>query len=132
MARYVFVAFYPEGPHAGPITVGLFGTKDGKLLPIFSSRRAAIDFAENTLGSPPRPNESWDGVELPSEGFLQLLLGDDSIKHVALNPQPSGEVELVPVDEYAEKLRQETGETARPGEDFRRWLVQSVVYADVS
>ena len=87
--RHVFVAYYPEGPHAGPVTIGLFGFRDGALLPVFSSRQKAIDFAVRTLGSPPNPKESWDGVELPAADLIHLLL-DDSVTYVAVNPLPSG------------------------------------------
>ena len=130
--RHVFVAFYPEGPHAGPITIGLFGVQDGALLPVFSSREKAIDFAVRTLGAPPRANESWDGVELPAADLIQFLLSDESIRYVALNPPPSGDVELVPTPEFVEELELEAGDTDKPSEDFRRSLVRSLVYGDVS
>ena len=130
--KHVFVAYYPEGPHAGPITIGLFGVQDGALLPVFSSREKAIDFAVRTLGSPPQSNESWDGVELPAPDLIQFLLGDASIRYVAVNPPPSGSVELVPAPEFVEKLKQEAGAAVQPREDFRRSLVRSLVYGDVS
>ena len=130
--RHVFVAYYPEGPHAGPITIGLFGVQDGALLPLFSSREKAIDFAVRTLGAPPRENESWDGVELPAPDLIQFLLGDESIRYVAVNPPPSGDVELVPTPEFVEELKLEAGDTHKPREDFRRSLVRSLVYGDVS
>jgi hypothetical protein len=130
--RHVFVAYYPDGPHAGPITIGLFGVRDGALLPMFSSREKAIDFAIRTLGSPPHENESWDGVELPAPDLIQFLLGDESIRYVAINPPPSGEVELVSTPEFVEELRLEAGDIGRPREDFRRSLVRSLIYGDVS
>jgi hypothetical protein len=130
--RHVFVAYYPEGPHAGPITIGLFGVQDGALLPLFSSREKAIDFAVRTLGAPPYENESWDGVELPAADLIQYLLGDESIRYVAVNPPPSGDVELVPTPEFVEELKLEAGDTDKPREDFRRSLVRSLVYGDVS
>lgn len=130
--RHVFVAYYPEGPHAGPITIGLFGVQDGALLPVFSSREKAIDFAVRTLGSPPHENESWDGVELPAPDLIQFLLGDGSIRYVAVNPPPSGDVELVPTPEFVEKLELEAGDVDPPREDFRRSLVRTLIYGDVS
>lgn len=129
--RHVFVAYYPDGPHAGPITIGLFGFGDGALLPVFSSREKAIDFAVRTLGSPPNPKESWDGVELPAADLLDLL-DDDSITYVAVNPPPSGDVELVPAPEFVERLEPEAGEIDRARIDFRRSLVRSQIYGDVS
>jgi hypothetical protein len=130
--KHVFVAYYPEGPHAGPITIGLFGVKDGVLLPVFSSRDKAIDFAVRTLGSPPHRNESWDGVELPAHDLIQFLLGDASVSYVALNPPPSGEVELVPAHEFIEELKLEAKDTAQLQGDFPRSLVRSLLYGDVS
>ena len=130
--KHVFVAYYPEGPHAGPITIGLFGVQDGALLPVFSSREKAVDFAIRTLGSPPQRNESWDGVELPAPDLIQFLLGDASIRYVAVNPPPSGDVELVPTPEFVERLRLEAGDDRGHREDFRRSLVRSLVYGDVS
>jgi hypothetical protein len=132
LPRYVFVAYYPEGPHAGPITIGLFGIQDGALLPVFSSREKAIDFAVRILGTPPHRDERWDGVELPAADLLQFLSGDEAIRYVAMNPPPSGDVELVPAPEFVEQLRVEAGETGPPRHDFRRSLVRSVVYGDVS
>ena len=129
--RHVFVAYYPEGPHAGPITIGLFGFRDGALLPVFSSRQKAIDFAVRTLGSPPNPKESWDGVELPAADLIHLLL-DDSVTHVAVNPLPSGDVELVPAPEFVQRLEPEAGDTDPAIIDFRRSLVRSLIYGDVS
>lgn len=130
--KHVFVAYYPEGPHAGPITIGLFGVRDGALLPVFSSREKAIDFAVRTLGSPPHENESWDGVELPAPDLIQFLLGDESIRYVAVNPPPSGNVELVSTPEFVEELKLEAGDADLPREDFRRSLVRSLIYGDVS
>jgi hypothetical protein len=130
--KHVFVAYYPEGPHAGPITIGLFGVRDGALLPVFSSREKAIDFAVRTLGSPPQRNESWDGVELPAHDLIQFLLGDASISYVAVNPLPSGNVELVPTPEFVEELKLEAGDADESQGDFRRSLVRSLVYGDVS
>jgi hypothetical protein len=130
--RHVFVAYYPEGPHAGPITIGLFGVQDGALLPVFSSREKAIDFAIRTLGSPPHENESWDGVELPATDLIQFLLGDESIAYVAVNPPPSGDVQLVPTPEFVEELRLEAGDATPSRQDFHRSLVRSLVYGDVS
>src|SRR3990170_658091 len=130
--RHVFVAYYPEGPHAGPITIGLFGVRDGALLPVFSSREKAIDFAVRTLGSPPNPKENWDGVELPAADLIQLLIGDASITHVAVNPLPSGDVELVPTPEFVERLEPEAGDVGPTRDDFRRSLVRSLIYGDVS
>jgi hypothetical protein len=130
--RHVFVAYYPEGPHAGPITIGLFGVRDGALLPVFSSREKAIDFAVRTLGSPPDPKESWDGVKLPAADLIQLLIGDASITHVAVNPPPSGNVELVPTPEFVERLEPEAGDVGPTRDDFRRSLVRSLIYGDVS
>ncbi len=132
VAKHVFVAYYPEGPHAGPITIGLFGVQDGALLPVFSSREKAIDFAVRTLGSPPQRNESWDGVELPAPDLIQFLLGDASISYVAVNPLPSVNVELVPTSEFVEELKLEAGDADEPEVDFRRSLVRSLVYGDVS
>jgi hypothetical protein len=129
--RHVFVAYYPEGPHAGPITIGLFGFRDGALLPVFSSRQKAIDFAVRTLGSPPNPKESWDGVELPAADLIHLLL-DDSVTYVAVNPLPSGDVELVPAPEFVQRLEPEAGDTDPAIIDFRRSLVRSLIYGDVS
>jgi len=130
--RHVFVAYYPAGPHAGPITIGLFGVLDGALLPVFSSREKAIDFAVRTLGSPPNRGESWDGVELPASGLIQLLHGDASVTHVAVDPPPSGDVELVSTTEFVERLELEAGGVAPAREDFRRSLVRSLIYGDVS
>ena len=130
--KHVFVAYYPEGPHAGPITIGLFGVRDGALLPLFSSREKAIDFAVRTLGSPPHENESWDGVELPAPDLAAFLDGDESIRYVAVNPPPSGDVELVPTPEFVEALKSEAGDADLPREDFRRSLVRSLIYGDVS
>ena len=130
--RHVFVAYYPEGPHAGPITIGLFGVRDGALLPVFSSREKAIDFAVRTLGSPPNPKESWDGVELPAADLTQLLIGDPFITHVAVDPPPSGDVELVPTPEFVQRLEPEAGEIDHARQDFRRSLVRSLIYGDVS
>lgn len=130
--RHVFVAYYPEGPHAGPITIGLFGVRDGALLPVFSSREKAIDFAVRTLGSPPNRSESWDGVELPAADLIQLLIGDASITHVAVNPPPSGDVELVPTPEFVERLEPEARDVGPTRDDFRRSLVRSLIYGDVS
>ena len=132
LPKYVFVAYYPEGPHAGPITIGLFGVQDGALLPVFSSREKAVDFAVRTLGSPPHANESWDGVELPAPDLIQFLSGDDSIRYIAADPPPSGDVELVPTPEFVEELRLEGGDIGNPKEDFRRSLVRSLIYGDVS
>ncbi len=130
--KHVFVAYYPEGPHAGPITIGLFGVQDGALLPVFSSREKAIDFAVRTLGAPPHENESWDGVELPAADLIQFLLGDESIRYVAANPPPSGDVELVLIPEFVEELKLEAGDADLPQGDFRRSLVRSLIYGDVS
>ena len=130
--KHVFVAYYPEGPHAGPITIGLFGVQDGALLPVFSSREKAVDFAIRTLGSPPHRNESWDAVELPAPDLIQFLSGDDSIRYIAADPPPSGDVELVPTPEFVEELRLEAGDIDNPKEDFRRSLVRSLIYGDVS
>jgi hypothetical protein len=130
--RFVFVAYFPEGPHAGPITIGLFGVQDGALLPVFSTREKAIDFAVRVLGTPPQNNENWDGVELPPEDLIQFLHTDASISYVAANPPPSGEVELIPTPEFVERLEQEAGDADGPSEDFRRSLVRSFVYGDVS
>lgn len=129
--RHVFVAYYPEGPHEGPITIGLFGVRDGALLPVFPSRQKAIDFAVRTLGSPPNPKESWDGVELPAADLIHLLL-DDSVTYVAVNPLPSGDVELVPAPEFVQRLEPEAGDTDPAIIDFRRSLVRSLIYGDVS
>jgi hypothetical protein len=111
--RFVFVAYYPEGPHAGPITIGLFGVQDGALLPLFSTREKAIDFAVRVIGTPPQNNENWDGVELPAEDLIQFLHADASIS-------------------YVERLEQEAGGADNPREDFRRSLVRPFVYGDVS
>jgi hypothetical protein len=128
--RHVFAAYYPEGPHAGPITIGLFGVRDGTLLPVFPSREKAIDFAIRTLGAPPRENERWDGVELPVAGLIEFLLGDEAIRYVAIDPPPSGDVELVPTPEFVEELKLEAGDD-RPAEDFRQSLVRTLIYGDV-
>src|SRR5215208_1246111 len=130
--RHVFVAYYPEGPHEGPITLGLFGVRDGALLPVFPSRQKAIDFAVRTLGSPPNSKESWDGVELPAADLIHLLLGDASITHVAINPPPSGDVALVPAPEYIQRLEPASGDIAPPPIAFRRSLVRSLISGDVS
>ena len=110
----------------------MFGVRDGALLPVFSSREKAIDFAVRTLGSPPNRDESWDGVELPAADLIQLLLGDASIPHVAVDPPPSGDVELVPTTEFVERLELEAGGVGPTQEDFRRSLVRSLIYGDVS
>jgi hypothetical protein len=110
----------------------LFGVRDGALLPVFSSREKAIDFAVRTLGSPPNRDESWDGVEFPAADLIQFLLGDASIAHVAVDPPPSGEVELVPTTEFVERLKLEAGEIDPARDDFRRSLVRSLIYGDVS
>lgn len=130
--RFVFVAFYPEGPHAGPISIGLFGVQDGVLLPVFSSREKAINFAVRVLGSPPQKNENWDGVELPAEDLIQFLHADASISYVAADPAPSGEVELIPTPEFIGRLEQEAGDNDYSGVDFRQSLVRPFVYGDVS
>ncbi len=130
--KHVFVAYYPEGPHAGPITIGLFGVQDGALLPVFASREKAIDFAVRTLGAPPRENENWDGIELPAADLIHFLLGDEAIRYVAVNPPPSGDVELVPTLAFVEELKLEAEDTGMPRGDFRRSLVSSLVYGDVS
>ena len=101
-------------------------------MPVFSSREKAIDFAIRTLGSPPNPKESWDGVELPAADLIQLLTGDPTITHVALDPPPSGDVELVPTTEFVERLELEAGGVGPTQEDFRRSLVRSLIYGDVS
>jgi len=101
-------------------------------LPVFSSREKAIDFAVRTLGSPPNRGESWDGVELPAAGLIQLLHDDASITHVAVDPPPSGDVELMPTTEFVERLELEAGGVAPAREDFRRSLVRSLIYGDVS
>ena len=130
--KHVFVAYFPEGPHAGPITIGLFGVRDGALLPVFYSREKAIDFAIRILGSPPNPKESWDGVELPAADLMQLLTGDPSITHVAIDPPPSGDVELVPTPEFVERLEPEASGLDHAPHDFRRSLVRTLIYGDVS
>jgi hypothetical protein len=132
--RHVFVTYYPEGPHAGPITIGLFGVQDGALLPVFSSRQKAIDFAIRTLGSPPNPKESWDGVELPAADLMHFLLGDPFITYVATDPPSSGDVELVLAPEFVERLELEAGGEINPTAplDFRQSLVRSLIYGDVS
>ena len=130
--RFVFVAFYPEGPHEGPISIGLFGVQDGVLLPVFTSREKAIDFAVRVLGAPPQENERWDGVELPAEDLIQFLHADASISYVAADPPPSGEVELIPTPEFVECLEQEAGDDDYSGVDFRQSLVRPFVYGDVS
>lgn len=129
--RFVFAAYYREGPHAGPITIGLFGVQDGALLPVFSSREKAVDFAVRVLGSPPNEGESWDGVELPAADLAQFLHGDGSIEFVAVDPTPSGDVELTPALEFVERLKTESEDSSQPVEDFRRSLVQTLVYGDV-
>jgi hypothetical protein len=98
---------------------------------VFSSREKAIDFAVRTLGSPPNRDESWDGVELPAADLIQLL-GDAAITHVAVDPPPSGDVELVPTTEFVERLELEAGEIDPARDDFRRSLVRSLIYGDVS
>lgn len=130
--RFVFAAYYQEGPHAGPVTIGLFGVQDGALLPVFSSREKAIDFAVRVLGSPPDRDESWDGVELPAEDLTQLLSSDGSIEFVAVDPAPSGDVELTPAPEFIESLKHETENVGQTQGDFRRSFVQTLVYGDVS
>jgi hypothetical protein len=130
--RFVFVAFYPEGPHAGPISIGLFGIQEGVLLPVFSSREKAVDFAIRVLGTPPQKNENWDGVELPAEDLIQFLHTDASISYVAADPPASGDVELIPTSEFIERLEQEAGAANKPREDFRQSLVRPFVYGDVS
>lgn len=128
----MFAAYYQEGPHAGPVTIGLFGVQDGALLPVFSSREKAINFAVRVLGSPPNKGESWDGVELPSEDLIQLLASDESVEFVAVDPTPSGDVELTPAPEFIENLKHETESTKQTQGDFRRSFVQTLVYGDVS
>ena len=100
-------------------------------MPVFSSRQKAIDFAVRTLGSPPNPKESWDGVELPAADLIHMLF-DDSVTYVAVNPLPSGDVELVPAPEFVQRLEPEAGETDPARIDFRRSLVRSLIYGDVS
>jgi len=63
---------------------------------------------------------------------MQLLLGDASITYVAVNPPPSGDVRLVPTPEFVERLRPEVGEVDSARDDFRRSLVRSLIYGDVS
>lgn len=128
--RFVFVAFYPGGPHAGPVSIGLFGVRDGALLPVFSSREKAIDFAVRVLGSPLNRGESWGGVELPAEDLIHLLASDESIEFVAVDPAPSGDVELTPTQQFIEVLKIES--EGQPQGDFRRSFVQTLVYGDVS
>jgi hypothetical protein len=99
---------------------------------VFSSREKAVDFAIRTLGSPPHENESWDGVELPAPDLIQFLLGDNSVRYIAVDPPPSGDVELVPTPEFVEQLRLEAGDIDHPREDFRRSLVRSLIYGDVN
>ena len=101
-------------------------------MPVFSTREKAIDFAVRTLGSPPNRDESWDGVELPAPDLIQFLLGDASIRYVAVDPPPSGDVELVTTPDFVKQLRLEAGDIGHPREDFRRSLVRSLIYGDVS
>lgn len=132
LPKFVFVAFHHDGPHAGPTSIGMFGTGDGSLLPVFSSRQKAISFAINTLETPPSKEESWDGVELSPEDLLQLLLEDPSIAYVAPNPPPSGEAELIPARECVERLSREIEDPEAIQGDFRRTMVRLFVYGDVS
>jgi hypothetical protein len=130
--RFVFVSFFPKGPHAGPVSIGLFGMEDGaRLLPLFRSREKAISFAINTLGAPPSPDESWDGVELSSAELLQLVLEDGTIGYVAEDPAPSGETETVPVRDFAERLSREIEDPETFEGDFRRRMIQLLTYGDV-
>ena len=129
--RHVFVAYHPAGPHQGPTTIGLFGVGDGALLPVFASREKAIDFAIRTLGSPPTKDESWDGVELPASDLVQFLLGDATITHVAVDPPPSGDVELVPAPEFVERLEPEATDASPNRGYFRQPFVRSLIYGDV-
>lgn len=128
---FVFASFFPKGPHAGPVSIGLFGTENGNLLPLFSSREKAISFAINALGAPPTGDESWDGIELSPTDLLQLVLEDGTIGYVAQDPAPSGDTELVPVREFAERLSREIEDPENFGGDFRRRLVRLLVYGDV-
>lgn len=130
--KFVFVAFHHEGPHAGPVSIGMFGTGDGNLLPVFSSRQKAISFAINTLEAPPSKEESWDGVELSAGDLLQLLLEDPSIAYVAPNPPSSGEAELISPRECVERLSREIEDPETIQGDFRRSMVRLFVYGDVS
>ncbi len=129
--RHVFVSFHPDGPHAGPVTIGLFGVGDGALLPVFSSREGAMDFAIRTLGSPPSREERWDAVELPVADLLRFL-EDGGIHFVALEPSSSGDVELLPKDEFADALRQEAKSANGASKDYRDSFVRSLIYGDVS
>lgn len=129
--RHVFVSYYHDGPHAGPVTIGLFGVGDGALLPVFSSRAKAMDFAIRTLGPPPSGEERWDAVALPPADLLRFL-EDDVIQHVAVEPIPSGDVELLPKTEFIEALHQEVKDTDNAPEDYRSSFVRSLVYGDVS
>lgn len=129
---FVFAAYYPEGPHAGPISIGLFGTQDGDLLPLFSTREKAISFAITTLGSPPSESEAWDGIELLPADLLRLLLESETIRYVTLDPPPSGEAELLPVQGFMERLSRELEGPEQLPPDFRSRMVQLLVYGDVS
>ncbi len=130
--RCVFVSFYKDGPGAGPISIGMFGTAQGNLLPVFSSRQKAISFAITTLGAPPSNEEEWDGVELSAGDLLQILLEDRSITHVAPDPPLSGDVEMVPARECVERLSREIEDPEKIQGDFRKSLVRLFVYGDVS
>ena len=131
-SRFVFVSFFPEGPHAGPVSVGLFGMENGaRLLPLFRSRDKAISFAINTLGAPPSAEETWDGVELSPAELLQLVLEDGTIGYVAEDPSPSGETQTVPVREFAERLSREIKDPESFEGDFRRRLIRLLTYGDV-
>lgn len=129
--HHVFVSYFPEGPHAGPVTIGLFGVGDGALLPVFSSREKAVDFAVRTLGSPPSREERWDAVALTPPDLLNFLK-DDAIQYVAQEPTPSGDVELLPKDEFTVALRQASNESKNLPGDYRSSFVRSLVYGDVS
>jgi hypothetical protein len=49
-----------------------------------------------------------------------------------VNPLPSGDVELVPAPEFVQRLEPEAGDTDPTIIDFRRSLVRSLIYGDVS
>lgn len=102
------------------------------MLPLFSSRQKAISFAINILGAPPSKEERWDSVELSAGDLLQLLLEDRGIAYVALEPPPSGDIDLMTAPECVERLSREIEDPESIQGDFRKSMVRLFVYGDVN